>query len=731
MAIKKPSYVRKSDFINFFDRPEELWFLNNEEIEGIFRSYLKNKKKQKINNLKNQLSSDNEEDEEIEPEFVEFDALDFYRESSVLKTTDNDDPKFIEGKLIQDQAKQFLINYCNNNLKVKNVIDFNEAYKGNQLDLKARADYCKKIMSTTKEPTLFLNPLFISNNCVAIPNALVYNKNSYELIDVKGVVSSKRYHILDLYYQIAIIKKNLDSSLKNAWIALIAYERKPKNTVSFSISNFMRDVKSSSIDFVKKFSKDLPFFENYDNLEDAYEAIISKNKNDNFIKENVKSVLANYSNLARQFKSFIKKNRLSNNKENHSFNLKNFFKNVSFYSNDLILLKQYWKKHGNFNIDSLINISSEILKNDSNTLISLKKIVSDFWNIIDKIYNHKIPKNLDFPISEKYKTIWKDFKYIALVRKIFEIKGYDFFGYSGKLIPWEPAIIYCQSIKDKKNLDWKLEDFIKPKNVKQNKNSLKIKKEKNSELYLKVFQKTLNEKNKYWVSNEALINFEKLKSKKIYFDFETINQAIRVIDKSLPFMQIITQCSIIKNHGNGVEDNCLNLIVDPKDINKDFFKKIVDSLYEENFYEYSYVVYNASFERNRLNELKAILDDEAYSKKIDSIIANLYDLANFFSLNKGQIVMIDLKGFYSIKLVLSLIPKEILSKTKTLDYSSLQIQKGDKAQSVTSLRFFDKINDSKWKLVSKQLEKYCENDVHAMIAVEYYVKYLIENRSKK
>lgn len=729
MAIKKPSYVRKSDFINFFDRPEELWFLNNEEIEGIFRSYLKNRKKQKSNNFKNQLNSDNEDDEEIEAEFVEFDALDFYRESAVVKTTDDDDPKFIEGKLIEAQAKQFLINYCSNNLKVKNVIDFNENYKGDKFNLKARADYCKKIMDSTKEPTLFLNPLFIFNNCVVIPSALVYNKNSYELIDVKGVVSSKRYHILDLYYQIAIIQKNLDN-LKNAWIALIAYERKPKNTVSFSISNFMRDVKSSSIDFIKKFSKDSIFFKNYDSLEDVYEAIVSKNKNDNFIKENIKSVLMNYSNLNRQFNSFIKKNKLPNNKENNSSNLKKFFQNVSFYSNDLILLKQYWKKHGNFNVDSLININSDILKSDTSTLIDLKKIVNDFWNITDSIYKHEVPKILDFPISEKYKTIWKDFKYIALVRKIFEIKGYGFFGYSGKLIPWDPAIIYCKSIKDSKDKNWKLEDFIKPKKSKSNKKTSKIKKEKNSELYLKVFNETLNKKNKYWVSNEAIINFERLKSKKVYFDFETINQAIRVIDKSLPFMQIITQCSIIKNHGDGIEDTCLNLICDPKDINKDFFKKIVDSLYEEKSYEYSYVVYNASFERNRLYELKAILDDELYSKKIDSIIANLYDLANFFSLNKNQIVMVDLKGFYSIKLVLNLIPKEILNKTKTVDYRSLQIQKGDKAQSITSLRFFDKINDKKWKLISTQLQKYCENDVRAMVAVEYYVKYLIENRNK-
>jgi hypothetical protein len=39
--------------------------------------------------------------------------------------------------------------------------------------------------------------------------------------------------------------------------------------------------------------------------------------------------------------------------------------------------------------------------------------------------------------------------------------------------------------------------------------------------------------------------FGELKNKKVFFDFESINPAMRVIDMSLPFSQIVTQnCSI-------------------------------------------------------------------------------------------------------------------------------------------------------------------------------------------
>lgn len=190
-------------------------------------------------------------------------------------------------------------------------------------------------------------------------------------------------------------------------------------------------------------------------------------------------------------------------------------------------------------------------------------------------------------------------------------------------------------------------------------------------------------------------------------------------------MQIVTQCSIIKDHGNGFEKE-ENLIVDPINIKTTFFKKIVDNLYEANADEYSYVVYNASFERGRLLEMKAIINDDEYNHKIDKIVRNLYDLADFFNLSKQNIVLKDLKGYYSIKAVLPLVPQKFLDITKTKSYRTLNIRKGDQAQAHTSLRFFNKYDDLTWQIKVQELKDYCENDVRAMIAVEYYVADILE-----
>ncbi|MBO7084450.1 DUF2779 domain-containing protein [bacterium] len=52
--------------------------------------------------------------------------------------------------------------------------------------------------------------------------------------------------------------------------------------------------------------------------------------------------------------------------------------------------------------------------------------------------------------------------------------------------------------------------------------------------------------------------------KKVFFNFTTINSAIRCLDNTLPFSQIIMQCAISKqtNKANKLIEE--NLIIDPK-----------------------------------------------------------------------------------------------------------------------------------------------------------------------
>ncbi|MDE6429466.1 MAG: DUF2779 domain-containing protein, partial [Malacoplasma sp.] len=100
---------------------------------------------------------------------------------------------------------------------------------------------------------------------------------------------------------------------------------------------------------------------------------------------------------------------------------------------------------------------------------------------------------------------------------------------------------------------------------------------KNPTFYLDLFKS----KEKILINEISQSKIKQLHPNKVYFDFETINSPIRVIDNSLPFMQIVTQCSIIKATKKDKPENlkCENLIIDPKEINTKWFENIIDKLY--------------------------------------------------------------------------------------------------------------------------------------------------------
>ena len=146
-------------------------------------------------------------------------------------------------------------------------------------------------------------------------------------------------------------------------------------------------------------------------------------------------------------------------------------------------------------------------------------------------------------------------------------------------------------------------------------------------------------KTKFLITKKT-INYllAKQKKKKIYFDFETLNSCLAPIDNCYPYQQIVTQVSIIANHSQQrIGDlKCKNFIIDPQKISISWFKKIIDEILEnvDNPNEYSFIVYNKSFEENRLEEMMQYINDDVYTKKIDGIIKNIFDLANCFNPQK-------------------------------------------------------------------------------------------------
>ncbi|WP_027124245.1 DUF2779 domain-containing protein [Mycoplasmoides pirum] len=694
MSFKKLNFVSKNDFVNYFNRPSSFWYLNNDEIEGIFNSYNKNNKGKSI-------TFDVEQDLD---EYIEFDPLDIYLNSNDIKLSSNSNPKIIEGKIIYEKLINFLINFSKQSLNIFNVVDFDEMFPTEKFTLENKYKKIKDFIDKVKEPTLFLNPVFIYNNAIAKPIAIVSFKKDYEIFFAKSSTGTKRSDLLNFYFQIEITKHNIP--LKNASLFLFAKERKPKGHISFSVTNLVSLTKSSK---------------RYDKSDD-------------------KKLNSNFSN-----KNFIEIN--------------NLIKGKKFLDFEMLL-----------NVDKLNKISLKYV----DFLKEYKNIVDNFWEIINEINSTNISNNLAVPFTSKFDSYWDKFSYQKQVRQVWGLDN-EIFLYSGKVISFEKAFQFVNKYKNNSqiSLNFFLNLKFLPLLINFYKFFLNEFKENNLNFfnfdlwrnktkdsifeidYTYVDTNSLSKENYFnWTKKEALwfqilnypfnsyenlqyllndlIDFPHLKQKKIYFDFETINPSIRAIDNSFPYAQIITQCSIIKND-NTNKFECQNLIVDPRDINLSFFKKVVDSLYVDNAFEYDYIVYNASFEKSRLLELKDYLQDEEYNKKIDAIVANLYDLANWFNINNQvwHIWLKDLYGYYSIKNVLELIPQKILDETKTKSYKSLNVQRGDRAQALTSLRYFEAISDKEWKKLSEDLCQYCENDVRAMIAVEKFGLNLIDKFSKK
>lgn len=405
--------------------------------------------------------------------------------------------------------------------------------------------------------------------------------------------------------------------------------------------------------------------------------------------------------------------------------------NVSFMLEEIFLQKLSASEIHDYSLT--ISDSKKRSKRREQLFNNFKSVNNDFWKQIKELKTIEKTTSIDFTPCKQFKSFFEKNPFFDVLQKKYYRTNnyYPFLGFSGNLIKFNEAINLYEKHKNFKcdvfeNFTYFYETqsaFKQPRKMVQNyyENMLIAKKENKKEFLIP--KKTIN----YLLTKQ--------KKKKIYFDFETLNSCLAPIDFCRPYQQIITQVSIIANHNQEKIANlkCENLIIDPKNINISWFKKIIDKILENvtNPNEYSFIVYNKSFEKNRLEELKQYINDDAYTKKIDGIIKNIFDLADCFNPQKDVACTIwQNKGFYSIKFVLDFILTHNPNYLKTIkirNYKMLQIQNGSQAQNETTLRFFNLINDEKWIKLEKELKEYCENDVWAMIVLEYW---LWQNQSK-
>ncbi|PZW01439.1 UU173 family protein [Metamycoplasma auris] len=234
-----------------------------------------------------------------------------------------------------------------------------------------------------------------------------------------------------------------------------------------------------------------------------------------------------------------------------------------------------------------------------------------------------------------------------------------------------------------------------------------------------------------------------------WFDFEGVTLPYPIIDGVGNWSQIISQTSIIKTKGNKIYESN-DYVYDPLSFDLNTYKKIIDDLYDENISYY--IIYNISYERSRLNEIKDSLfnyfqnNDLSYEEycsyvsKIDFIVEKLVDLCNLFKgygtklfihdrfINLGQ-----LNGASSIKKIELFVTNNELGKYlehNIISYSKLDVKNGATALLIATTRALNVIRDNEWNKKIIELKKYCHNDVMAMLMTADLIKYLMKNKDE-
>lgn len=215
--------------------------------------------------------------------------------------------------------------------------------------------------------------------------------------------------------------------------------------------------------------------------------------------------------------------------------------------------------------------------------------------------------------------------------------------------------------------------------------------------------------NNPYVSKEHIKSFLKSLNYPLYhFDFETIDTAVPIFDKSKPYQKIAFQYSLHIEQENGSIEHREYLAEE----NEDPRIKLLEQMKTDLEGTGDIIVYNKSFE---ISVMKKLAEDFPEHKDwLQQAIDRIVDLADvfrpFYYYNKSQ------KGSYSIKKVLPAITGK--------SYSELEINNGADASMlyfyshiVQKLEHKDKIREN--------LLKYCCLDTEGMVWIVKELKKLI------
>lgn len=216
--------------------------------------------------------------------------------------------------------------------------------------------------------------------------------------------------------------------------------------------------------------------------------------------------------------------------------------------------------------------------------------------------------------------------------------------------------------------------------------------------------------NNEYFNLEEIKNFLNVIQGPIYFfDFETINPMIPILNGTRPFEQIPFQYSLHVTDILGNITDHKEFIAKPEDFNNvtvtDPRLQLIQQLKNDIKSEGTIIAYNASFEISRLKELAIAFPNEKLF--LDNLIARFVDLLVPF--NKGWFYKPEMGASASIKSVLPAIAPKF-------SYSDLEIGNGGLASEIYLSMIENRFKGDKATII-KNLFAYCERDTEGMVVI--------------
>jgi len=189
-----------------------------------------------------------------------------------------------------------------------------------------------------------------------------------------------------------------------------------------------------------------------------------------------------------------------------------------------------------------------------------------------------------------------------------------------------------------------------------------------------------------------------------YLDFETIQFAVPIWKGTRPYQQLPFQWSCHRESASGklhADGFLANDAGDPR-------RAFVDSLLDYIGPRGPIFVYNASFERGRLQELA-----EAFPELEDAIEALCDRMVDLLPLARKHYYHPAMRGSWSIKAVLPTVAPE-------LDYSSLEVSDGGMAQEAYLAMWKPETSTEQREAIRDSLLAYCHRDTLALVHLARY-----------